>query len=126
MGARSGRSARLPRAGVYHQRGGLRIKRRDVRRQRRLHRLPDHPEVIAPLITRVQLAVAARVRAARAFVRRIVAAAVDDARREIDECVVVDVGTVIDPLLERVGVARAACVVGLHVRDPVEEASDPA
>mmetsp|Transcript_16490 Transcript_16490/g.35735 ORF Transcript_16490/g.35735 Transcript_16490/m.35735 type:complete len:410 (+) Transcript_16490:105-1334(+) len=57
--------------------------------------------------------------------RRVVAAAVDDARREVDERVVGLARAAVDPRVQRLEVPRATHVVRLHVIEPVEEASDP-
>ena len=74
----------------------------------------------------MDLAVAARIGAADALERRVVAAAVDDAGRKIDEAVVARVHPVVHPGLEDVEVPFAAHVVRLHVVQPVEEAREPA
>mmetsp|Transcript_1692 Transcript_1692/g.5587 ORF Transcript_1692/g.5587 Transcript_1692/m.5587 type:complete len:491 (-) Transcript_1692:212-1684(-) len=97
-----------------------------ARRQQRAQHAPDVLEVHPALFPGVDLAVAARIGAADALERGVVAAAVDDAGRKIDEAVVARVHPVVHPGLEDVEVPFAAHVVRLHVVQPVEEAREPA
>mmetsp|Transcript_28125 Transcript_28125/g.65703 ORF Transcript_28125/g.65703 Transcript_28125/m.65703 type:complete len:325 (-) Transcript_28125:541-1515(-) len=91
---------------------------------------PRVVEVEPPAVGGVHLAVATRVGAARPLVRRVVAAAVDDAGAEIDERVVVDAAAVVDPRFEHVHVVARLPIGGddivrLHLGDPEVLAGDP-
>merc|ERR1719418_270995 len=89
------------------------------------HGVQHLPEIRLPLLLSMQVA--------RTTIRRIVAAAIHDARRAIDEPHIGSVQSTIDPSLELVdviiwgGVPILSCRsgIGLHRGQPIEEASDP-